>query len=302
MPSYLSIHSLAALLPLAIAAAGVPAGAQRAQPLLPCTPAQMAEAPCLSPYDVAPSVAAEPPLAQTGEERRTSQVWMLVDETGVVREAQIGRSAGNADWDFAAVSRAREYRFQPATHGGRPVAAWILVPVAAAPRPQSCADFDMGMPLSAGVAEFMDSVVFDRPEHGTSYRYRAMSGFPIHVFVYPAVGQGSAGAQVQETIAHLRSGDVPNGPDSLSVLGGGRERVRLSARGGGGVATGHAARLRLWFGGEPAESYVAVFPAQDGFVKFRATYPPGRDERAMVGEFVEQILSDRGWRERGCPR
>jgi hypothetical protein len=49
------------------------------------------------------------------------------------------------------------------------------------------------------------------------------------------------------------------------------------------------------------ESYLAVFPARDADLKVRATYPPSRDARRQVAEFVEQILSNRAWRMRGCP-
>lgn len=288
---------------LMLAALLVPAGRAAAQgePRLPACPAgQVEEQPCRTPYDVPPVLSDQPPLPEGGE-RGTPHVWMLVDETGAVRTTQIGRTAG-VEWDLLAVERGKRYRFQPATRGGAPIAAWILVPVPVAPGAQTCADFPMGVPLSAGVATFVDSTVFESADMGTAYRYQSMTGFPLHVFIYPADSHGTAREQVEETILTLRSGGVNQGPDSLAVLSHGRERVRLFENGGGGVASGESARLRLWFGREAAESYVAVFPFEHLFVKIRATHPPDRDGREIRGEFVRQILSHSAWRAQGCPR
>lgn len=301
MPIAWSTHSRAILLPLLLASGAFQASAQ-VQPALPlCGVEEIEIGPCLTSYDVRPVVASEPPLAQGGGPRKTPYVWMLVDETGTVRATQIARSGG-VDWDIAAIERAKQYRFTPATLGGRPAPAWIMLPVPAAPAPQTCADFDMAVPLSAGVAELVDSTVFEAEEWGVSYHYLSLGGFGIDLFLYPAAEHGPPETQVEESIEVLRSRSVDTAPDSIFVLDRGRERVRLYDSGGGGVAVGQFARLRVWFEGERGESYMAIFPARDGFVKIRATYRPHRDARDIVAEFVRQVLSQQAWREMGCPR
>jgi hypothetical protein len=300
MPIPWFARSRAVVLSLLLAAGAAPASAQT-EPSIPlCRVEEIEIAPCLASYDVRPEVAAAPPLAQDGP-RETPHVWMLVDETGAVRATQIARSGG-VDWDLAAIERAKQYRFRPAMLGGRPTPAWIMLPVPAVPPPQTCADFAMPVPLSAGVARLVDSTVFEAEKWGTSYHYLSLGGFGIDLFLYPADEHGTPEAQVEESIEALRSQSVDMGPDSLSVADRGRERVRLYDTGGGGVAVGHFARLRVWFQGERGESYMAIFPAKDGFVKIRATYRPHRDAREIVDEFMRQVLSNHAWRELGCPR
>lgn len=295
----LSRRGVCVLLSLGIAGA-VPLAAQ-SQPRLPaCDPAAMEYEPCASAYDTPPVLVSEADLVSTGDEARVTLVWMLVDTTGAVLTSQVGRSAG-MDWDFAAVERAKGFRFHPAMHAGRPTPAWMLLPVAASPPVATCATLPMSVPLSAG-GEFVDSTVFEDPALGTAFHYRTRGGWGMDMFAYPAPEGGSPEQQVEETIVSLRSGEVRYGPDSLAVLGRGAERVRLYESGGGGVVTGRSARMRLWFGGEAAESYVAVFPSRGEFVKFRATYPATREARETVGEFLRSMLSSRGWRDRGCPR
>lgn len=300
MPIPWSAHSRAVLLPLLLAAGAVPASAQ-AEPSIPlCRVEEIEIAPCRASYDARPLVSSEPPLADGGP-RETPHVWMLVDETGTVRATQIARSGG-VDWDLAAIERAEQYRFRPAMLEGRPTPAWIMLAVPAVPPPQTCADFASPVPQSAGVARLVDSTVFDAEEWGTSYHYLSIGGFGIDLFLYPADEHGSPEAQVEESIEVLRSQSVDTAPDSVAVLDRGRERVRLYDTGGGGVAVGHFARLRVWFEEERGESYMAVFPAKDGFVKIRATYRPHRDAREIVEEFVRQVLSSQAGRELGCPR
>jgi hypothetical protein len=297
MPGF--ARRLAALLAL-LAAGAVQADAQR-EPRLPhCTAVDIDLQPCLAPYDVAPVLAAE--LPQASDRRGMTHVWMLVDETGVVRATQVGRSGGGADWDLAAVERAKQLRFQPAMHGGFPAPVWILLPVPAVPLPQTCADVVMGAPLSAGVATFVDSTVFPEPQWGTAYHYASLGGFGIDLFVYPAAEHEAGEVQIEQSIDALRSREVDTAPDSLVVVSRGRERVRAYPSGGGAVFTGQSARLRMWFGGERAESYIAIFPVRNGFVKVRATYPLRGYGREIVAEFVRQVMTHRAWREQGCPR
>lgn len=289
---------LAAVLVL-LAHGTVGASAQRPPDLRACAPGEAEVAPCRTSFDAAPVLLHEAPLPAVSGEARSPHVWMYVDETGAVQHAQIGFSA-TVDWDMAAIQRAREYRFRPATLGGEPVPAWVYMPVASIPLPQTCADFPMSVPLSAG-ALFVDSLVFDSPADGTAYSYRSLTGLPLDVYLYPGAPDRSAESDVMLTIEALQSGEVRNGPDSIAIGRHGAERVRTlgdrSSR-----HTGYSARLRAWFGDQEAESFVAVFAVGDRMVKFRATHLPGRAARDEVTVFMRQILTNQAWRARGCPR
>ena len=54
---------------------------------------------------------------------------LLVNESGHVTDTQVLKSLGNTGCDEAAVTAARQWRFAPATKGGRSVAMWIRVPI-----------------------------------------------------------------------------------------------------------------------------------------------------------------------------
>ncbi len=224
---------------------------------------------------------------------------MYVDETGAVRQALIGYSAG-MDWDQAAIERAKQYHFQPAMLAGQPTSAWLSLPVTAVPKPQTCADFEMAVPMSAGVARFADSLVFDSPSQGRGYKYVSTMGFAYDVFLYPMDGRTDE-SEVESSIQAFRAGQVRGRPDSVAVSRRGRETVRTQGENPQRY-TGHSAHLRLWSEAVARESYVAVFAAGDQFVKFRASYTPSREARAEVAEFVRQILTNQAWRARGCPR
>jgi hypothetical protein len=257
-------------------------------------------------------------------EARKALVWIYVDETGAVRRAQVHQPAGGVDRDIAARDRARLFHFQPATLAGRAVGAWVLMPVSAVPPPPSCADF-ASVPLSAG-ARYVDSTASGRPEGGARYRYAAQ-GFGIDLFVYrhpegvtprgevertlallrhgSAAGAGDSAAVVRagpERIQSLQQGFIPRRADSLVVIRGDFTRVRPSRRFRGVEFEGYSAVFRGVPTRTPMESYVAVFSAGDEDLEVRATYPRTRGARGQVAEFVQQVLSDRAWRMRGCPR
>jgi hypothetical protein len=215
-----------------------------------------------------------------------------------VRRAQVHQPT-HPDWDIAALERARQFRFRPAMLQGKAVAAWILVPVSAVPPPASCAGMD-AVPLSAG-GVLVDSIVFDRPEMGRQYTY-AVEGFGIDLFVYPRREGKTPRSEVEGTLAALRDGSVRGGPDSVTVLRAGPEQVRPSRRFREVEFAGYSAVYRATLAGVPVESYVAVFPAGEQDLKVRATHPRTRAAREQVGEFVQQILSNRAWRMKGCPR
>jgi hypothetical protein len=318
-----------AILPLIAIAVATRAAAQEQPPVPPCEGQVPEAAPCRARYDTAPVLdpAPEPPLAEG--EPRTPLVWIFVDETGAVRRAQVQRPTG-PEWDYAAVQRARQLHFRPAALAGMAVVAWVLMPVTAVPPPASCADASMSVPLSAG-ALFVDSTGFDRPELGTRFTYVAEQGFGIDLFVYPRPEGETPRGEVEKTLAVLRQGSVAGGPESIAVLRARPERARSSPRGamelGGHRAVvvhaqvhapgervrpdpryqevefaGYSAVFRARLGGNPVESYIGVFPAGGEYLKVRATYPRTRGARGQVWEFVDQILSHRAWRMKGCQR
>ncbi len=54
---------------------------------------------------------------------------VLVGSDGQVLEIGIARSSGDRHLDRAALSAVRSWRFQPAIESGRPVTAWVQVPI-----------------------------------------------------------------------------------------------------------------------------------------------------------------------------
>ena len=54
---------------------------------------------------------------------------LFISERGTVDTSRVDRSSGYPAFDSAALAGSRELRFRPATRGGRPVAAWFLLPV-----------------------------------------------------------------------------------------------------------------------------------------------------------------------------
>lgn len=59
----------------------------------------------------------------------TVRVRVLVGEDGRVQEVTIGKSAGEAALDEAAMEAVRYWRFEPAKRDGVPVRAWAVVPI-----------------------------------------------------------------------------------------------------------------------------------------------------------------------------
>jgi protein TonB len=47
----------------------------------------------------------------------------------MVEDVLIERSAGSQDLDLAAMEAVRQWRFEPARQGKRPVAVWVMLPV-----------------------------------------------------------------------------------------------------------------------------------------------------------------------------
>ena len=47
----------------------------------------------------------------------------------MVEDVLVERSAGHPDLDLAAMEAVKQWRFEPAKQGNRPVAVWVMLPV-----------------------------------------------------------------------------------------------------------------------------------------------------------------------------
>ncbi len=62
-------------------------------------------------------------------EQGTVTIKVLVSPEGVVQELKLAESSGHSRLDKAALSAVRNWRFAPAKQAGKPVAAWVIVPI-----------------------------------------------------------------------------------------------------------------------------------------------------------------------------
>jgi hypothetical protein len=284
---------------LMVGAVAAEASAQDAASVPPCTGPHVEAEPCRARFDTPPALdpASEPPLPPG--ERSMPRVWILVDSAGTAARALV-YAPTRAEWDFAARDRALRFRFHPAMLDGRPVAAWVLMPVAAVPPPHTCADVHGSVPLSAG-ALLLDSVPIEPPGRGTQFIYGA-DGFRIDLFIYPHAEGRTPRDEVEAIFGFLARGAMPGGPDSAVVVRRGAQRLRPSERFRSVEFAGYSAVYRARLEGRRVESYVGVFPAGGEDLKVRATYPPSGESRRAIEVFLQQILSERAWRMNGCPR
>lgn len=72
---------------------------------------------------------AYPALAREHGEEGTVLLGVRIGTDGRVREVRLLRSSGSLVLDAAASRAAEQWRFQPAQSEGRPVEAWLNVPV-----------------------------------------------------------------------------------------------------------------------------------------------------------------------------
>ena len=226
-------------------------------------------------------------------------MWMLVDDSGVVRATEIQRSAG-LDYDFPAVAIARSLRFRPATLSGRAVAAWVLLPIATAAQPESCPS--MGVPLSAGVATFVDSTVLERPELGTLYRFEGLGDLRQDVFIYPSAEWGSAEDQAKAFLEALEVQRQRGRLVSFELIEEKPRNIEVKGRGRGVTFRGRTVRVLLVGpAGQTRESYFAVYPHADRWVKIRVSYAPSAEARQLIDEFERQLLSALADNPPQCP-
>ena len=74
----------------------------------------------------------EPPASKEARRATIDPIvlfWARLGEDGMVQEAKVQRSCGNAEWDNAAMEALKKWKFQPATKAGIPYTTEINVEV-----------------------------------------------------------------------------------------------------------------------------------------------------------------------------
>lgn len=180
------------------------------------------------------------------------------------------------------------------------------VPPAATREPESCPV--MAVPLNAGVVTFRDSAVLETPELGTRYRFRGEEGtglgvLLVDVFIYPAAGWSPPAGQASVFLEALDTLQRQGRIASFEVQRSEREAIRLSRAGRTSEVVGHMVRLGMTLRpGDVRESYFAVFPDGERYLKFRATYAPSPATRDAIDTVVRGVLLARAARPSHCPR
>ncbi len=103
-------------------------------------PVDISKAPTFTPYTVRPDITNRAEVARALEREYpprlrdaaiggTAQVWLFIDESGVVQKAQINESSGHKALDEAALEVARIIGFTPALKDDKAVPVWISLPI-----------------------------------------------------------------------------------------------------------------------------------------------------------------------------
>jgi hypothetical protein len=172
------------------------------------------------------------------------------------------------------------------------------------PQQQSCPA--ASVPLTAGLAAFVDSAVLDPQQLGTRYRYRGadsagLRDLLVDVFIYPAAGWSPPARQAAMFVETLDTLKQQGRIAGFDVLATEKLALRVGAGGTESEVVGHSVRIQLSpRSNDVRESYFAVFPEADRYVKFRATYPPSPSTRDAVGNVVFQVLAARAARQARC--
>lgn len=260
-----------------------------------------AEFPCRVPFDTPPTLLTTPTASSaTG---KVAEVWILVDESGKVRRAQIHRSAG-VDVDMAAVDSAKHLLFRPAKLRDRPVASWIVLLVHVGAIRESCPG--MGVPLSAGVAAFVDSTILERPELGTQYRFASepelgLAEARFDVLIYPAAQWPAPPEQIATHLSALERQRASGELSEFRVLENRERKFDVRSSRVRKQLRAHILRVRLHPpSGDEVESVMGVFRDVDRYVGFRIIHPPSDHYRRAAYEFVRQVLSALASRPSHC--
>lgn len=117
-------------------AAPAPAPVAAPSPALPAAPLEAAAPPISEPpvlhqarFRRPPTPPAYPPRSRALEQEGVSVVRALIDPDGSSREVRLWRSSGYQMLDQAALAAVRGWAFEAARFGGRPVLAWVEIPV-----------------------------------------------------------------------------------------------------------------------------------------------------------------------------
>lgn len=98
------------------------------------------ETPRFVPYDTPPRLRNAREVSRTLQELYPAElkeagvggmanVWLFIDETGIVQDAQLNRSSGVDEIDAAALELAGTMDFEPARNRDRAVAVWVAIPI-----------------------------------------------------------------------------------------------------------------------------------------------------------------------------
>lgn len=102
-------------------------------PQVPVAPAAQVPSPLIPPRPVAGMADNRPPIYPESARRRQQQgrviVRVAVSADGAPVNASVAQSSGYSLLDEAAVAAVRQWRFIPASQGGKPTAATAEVPV-----------------------------------------------------------------------------------------------------------------------------------------------------------------------------
>lgn len=160
----------------------------------------------------------------------------------------------------------------------------------------------MAVPLSAGVATFVDSTVLERPELGTLYRFEGRGELRPDVFMYPSAGWGSVEDQAKAFLEAMEVGRQRGRFVSFELIEEKPRNVEAKGRGRSVTYRGQTVRvLVVGTGGQTRESYFAVYPHADRWVKFRVSYPASAEARTVIDEFERQLLSALANNPPQCP-
>jgi protein TonB len=81
------------------------------------------------PRQVSPSPFQYPEELWDSQVEGQTTLRLFISDHGTVDTSRIEKTSGYAAFDSAAMAGSKALRFRPATRGGRPVAAWFLLPV-----------------------------------------------------------------------------------------------------------------------------------------------------------------------------
>ena len=114
--------------------------AGRATPETAGADRDISAAPTFTPWTVAPDIrnrsevvaALEreyPPLLRDAGIGGTTEVWIFIDDQGVVQQTVVDKSSGHQALDDAALEVARRMQFTPALNRDKRVPVWIALPI-----------------------------------------------------------------------------------------------------------------------------------------------------------------------------